>query len=171
MKAAEPPDPPQPPPFQRRIQIGWLQVVGVTLLLLLPLAALTGLLGTEEREVSASGDPLELTARYPSRMHYLSSETLEVRVTNSGTSTLAGVTVLMADDYLSHFEAQQFRPQVARVSERGAEVDLGELPAGQSRRIVVGLRVEDHGRHAGRISAVAEGGKAVSLDVSTLVLP
>ena len=167
----DPPQPPQPPPFQRRIEIGWLQVAGVTLLLLLPLAALTGLLGPQETESRASAGELALTARYPSRMHFMASEVLELGIENTGSRTLAGVTVLMGGDYLSHFEAQQFRPQVVRVSERGAEVDLGDLPAGQSRRVVVELRVKDYGRHDGRISAEAGGGTPVALDVSTLVLP
>lgn len=170
-KQPDPPQPPQPPPFQRRIEIGWLQVTGVALLLLLPIAALTGVLGPQETESRASAGELALTARYPSRVRFMSSEFLELAIENTGSRTLAGVTVLMPDDYLSHFEAQEFRPQVVRMSERGAEVDLGDLPAGQSRRVVVELRVKDYGRHGGRISAVAGDGTPVGLDVSTLVLP
>lgn len=168
---AAPSEPPKPPPFQRRIQIGWLQVSGVALLLLLPIAALTGWIGSEERETSATGAQLALTARYPSRMRYKTSEAIELRLRNTGAHTLSGVTVLLPQDYLSHFAVQHLRPQIERLSERGAEVDIGDLDSGQSRSIVVELQVTDYGRHAGRISAVADGGTPVALDVSTLVLP
>lgn len=170
-KSADPPQPPQPPAFQRRIQIGWLQTLGISLLLLLPVGALTGWLGAEEQEISASGGALRLSALYPSRMHYKATEVLELRLENSGSQPLRGVTVVVPHDYLSHFAMLEFRPRLDRLNERGAEVDVGELPPGHSRRIAIQMQVEDYGRHAGRISATVTGGPSVALDVSTLVLP
>ncbi len=169
--AAEPPQPPQPPPFQRRIQIGWLQVLGVGLLLLIPLAALTGLLGLHEREAQAEGGGLALSVRYPARMHHKTTEVLEVQVRNAGTQALEGVTVRVDGGYLAQFGDTRFMPQVQRLNADGAELDLGVLPPGESRRIVARLEAEGYGGHKGRIVAQARGGEPAALDIATFVLP
>lgn len=171
MNQPDPPQPPQPPPFQRRVQIGWLQMLGVGLLLLIPLAALTGLLGTKEREAQAQGGELALTVRYPVRMHYKTTESLELEVRNAGTQALEGVTVRVDGGYLAQFGDARFMPQVQRLSGGGAELDLGVLPPGESRRIVARLEAEGYGGHKGRIVAQARGGEPAALDIATLVLP
>ncbi len=168
---AEPPKPPEPPPFERRVQISGVQLVGIGLLSLLPLAALTGLLGTKEEEARASAGALELSVRYPARTHHSVSEAVELAVKNTGTQPLAGAGLRLGDGYLSHFEDARFTPAVQRLGEDGAELELGELAPGETRRLVVELRARHFGTHDGRISAVAEGAEPVVLEVSTLVLP
>jgi hypothetical protein len=165
------PQPPQPPPFQRRIQISAAQLAGIALLLVLPVAALSGLLGTKKREVRASAGALELSARYPSRMHYKTSGSLELRLKNTGAGAIGSATLRLGDSYLQHFADAQFQPQVQRLNEEGVEIDLGELAPGQTRRLRVELRAEDYGTHDGQVSASAQGLPPVALEVSTLVLP
>lgn len=167
----DPPQPPQPPPFRRELRLGWLQVVGVGLLLLLPLAALTGALGTAEREASARAGDLSLDARYPYRTRYMTPNSIELRLKNHGDKPLAGVTLRLAEDYLAHFGDLSFRPAAERLTEGSAEIELGELPPGETRRVVVEFRAEGYGRQAGRVSAATAGGAPVELELATLILP
>jgi len=171
MKQPDPPEPPQPPPFQRRIRISGLQTMGVGLLVLLPLAALTGLVTPETHESRASAGPLELTVRYPARMYYSTFEALELGLKNTGSHALSSARVQLPTDYLSNFDNVLIRPHVQHLSEARAQIDLGELAPGQTRKLVVEVRASDYGRHDGRISAAAGDAASVALEVSTLVLP
>lgn len=164
-------EPPRPPRFRRRIQVGWLQIVGVSLLALLPLAALSGLLGVRDRQAEAESQRLALQLRYPDRAHYGTSHPLEIQVTNRGAEPLSPVTVRIAEDYLSGFALMQMTPQPERVTGRDYEVEIAQLLPGQTRRIVLQLQPDDYGRQSGRISASPPDGSPVEIDVSTLVLP
>ena len=167
---SDPPAPPEPPPFPRKVRAGWLQVVGVGLLSLLPIAALTGAF-EGEREATASAGDLELEVRYPHRMRHGTSATLEVRLANRGRDRLTGARVHLPDAYLSGFGDFRFMPEPQRLDEQGVRVAIGELAPGQTRKLIVALKAEQSGVHDGRISAAAADGAAAQLEVTTLVLP
>ena len=165
------PKPPTPPVFERRLRFGWTQIIGVGLLALLPLAALTGVLGTTERQTSARSGSLLLEARYPSTLHYKGSHTVVLDLRNDGEQALSDVRVRFDSAYLSRFEGVQFTPQATRLDERHAEVSLGAIEAGASQRVVLLLEASEYGRPQGSIAALADGTAEARVQVSTLVLP
>lgn len=167
---SDPPSPPDPPPFPRKLRAGWLQVVGVGLLSLLPIAALTGAF-EGEREASERAGGLELEVRYPQRMRHGTATTLEVRLSNHGHDTLTDALVHLPDRYLSGFGDFRFMPEPQRLDEHGVRVAIGELAPGQTRKLIVALKAEQAGVHDGRISAAAADGATAQLEVTTLVLP
>lgn len=165
------PQPPAPPQFQRRLRFGWTQVIGVSLLALLPLAALTGVLGTTEAETSARSGPLSLAATYPATIHYKGSHTVVLDLRNEGAQALRDVRVRFDHAYLSRFSGLQFTPQATRLDEQHAEVSLGEIEAGATRRVVLELQASEYGRPRGNIVAVAADTAEARVQLSTLVLP
>lgn len=163
--------PPKPPPFRRKLKLGRLQVIGVSFLALLPLAALTGALGVRDREAGAGSATLALQVRYPDRAHYGASHSMEIRLTNRGAEPLSSVRVRIGHDYLSGFALLQATPQPERMTGLDYEMEIGQLLPGQTQRIVLLLEPEQVGRRSGRISATAPDGSPVEIDVATLVLP
>lgn len=165
------PQPPAPPAFARRLRFGWTQIIGVGLLALLPLAALTGVLGTVEQETSARSGSLSVEARYPSALHYKSSHTVVLDLRNDGEQALRDVRVRFDNAYLSRFAGVRFTPHATRLDERHAEVPLGEIEAGASQRVVLELQASEYGRPQGSIVALASGTGEARVQLSTLVLP
>lgn len=163
--------PPPPPEFARRLRFGWTQILGVGLLSLLPLVALTGALGSIERETGARSGALALDVRYPASMHYKAKQTLELHVRNEGAQPLRDVRVRFDDGYLSRFDELRFTPAPSLLDERYAEVGLGVLEPGATRRVLLEFQADRYGRPQGSIVAVAEGSAQASVDVATLVLP
>jgi len=165
------PQPPAPPAFERRLHFSWTQIIGVGLLALLVLVALTGRLGTVESRTNARAGPLSIEARYPSTIHYNASETVVLEVRNEGGQALRDVRVRFDRAYLSRFAGLQFTPQATRLNERHTEVSLGEIEAGSTRRIVLELQAADYGRPQGSIVAVSGEAGEARVQLSTLVLP
>lgn len=163
--------PPAPPDFPRRLRFGWTQIIGVGLLSLLPIVALTGALGSIERETHARSGALVLNVRYPASMHYKAKQTVELHARNDGAQALRDVRVRFDDAYLSRFDELHFTPQVSLLDERHAEIALGELDAGATRRVLLHFEADRYGRARGSISVVAESAGEARVDVSTLVLP
>lgn len=166
-----PSQPPEPPPFERRVRIGRLQWIGVPLLALIPLAALFGAFGQRSGSARAAGDGVTLELRYPSLLRYKTALPFELTVHNSGAQPLSQVAVRIDHAWLSCFTRIDLMPQPQRLTERHAEIVIDELPAGAQRKVVGVFEARDRGRHSGQAS-VAIGGRVVATaELSTVVLP
>jgi hypothetical protein len=165
------PQPPAPPRFERRLRFGRAQLVGVGLLALLPLAALTGVLGAAEREASASSGALTLEARYASTIHYKGSHTFVFDLRNDGEGPLHDARLRVDEAYLSRFEGVRFTPPVVRLDPRHAEVALGDIEAGATRRVLLELQASEYGRPQGSVVALSADSGEARVQLSTLVLP
>lgn len=167
--AAEPPEPPQVP---TKIRIGVVQALGVPLLALLPVVALTGLLGEREehaRSVSTGGVSLQVD--YPAVQRFRTLRELSITVRNEGDTTLPMTTLQIDRSYLGAFTRVETTPSVEEVTPTHHEVPLGALPPGEARRVVATLEGDKYGRHVGRVRLVAQPGSDVAVDVATVVLP
>jgi len=163
--------PPQPPPFQRRIDIPRLQKIGVPLLALIPLAALFGAFGLRANESRVVGEGVTLQVLYPGLLRYKTALPFELTVVNSGAQPLSGVSARIDDAWLSRFSGSGLTPQPDRLTERHAEIALDELPPGGQRKVTGMLEGHDYGRHAGQVS-IAVGGRVVAqAELRTVVLP
>lgn len=166
----EPAEPPAPPGLQRRIRMARLQLVGLVLLLALPVCAVLGLLGPGAGQARAAGAGLELSVQYPERLRHKTSLTLEAALKNTGSQTLPQARLRIAEPYFAHFSRAEFTPLPQRVTDEYFELDLRELAAGETRKLVVHLEADKWGRHPGRVTASA-GAEALAVDFSTTVLP
>ena len=164
-------EPPQPPPFQRKIIISRGQAIGVGMLAAIVVAALVGLLGQRSGEAQASGAGLEVRVSYPKILRYKTSLPLEISVRNASSATMGRIELRIARGYLDAFEDVRFTPDVREIGERHYTVSLAALPAGESRTVVAWLEAQERGNRPGHLQVAAEGRAAIDLDWSTLVLP
>lgn len=165
------PEPPQAPEIQRKIQVSRTQLIGVPLLMLLPILALFGVFGDSLNTAAESSPVVELTVEYPTRTRYLAPQTLEVAVRNTSAEALDSVTVSFDRSYIDAFEDVTFTPEVSEIGDQVYEVQVDELPAGETRRITVDFKPRSYGTQRGTVtvSSTDPGGPQVA--VTTFVFP
>lgn len=167
----KPPQPPEPPEVGRNLGFHLVQAIGVPLLALLPVLALFQVFGTTQGEARASDGPLEVEVRHPGRFRYKTTLPLEVRVRNTGDAALSGVTVSIETDYVDRFSSVSFTPSPQRVSDEAYVVDLGDIPAGESRIVESRVQAERYWGASGRIAVATDGPERAELEVASFVFP
>lgn len=163
--------PPPPPTFQRRIAIAPVQAVGVGVLLLVVVVAMTGRLGQTPGQLRMERGPLQVQVTYPEIVRFKAAMPLEIRVTNAGSSPLESVSVRLDRDYVDDFQDVRFTPEASRVTDKHVELSLPALAAGETREVVTWLEAHERGRRKARLDVSAGDGAALDMRWSTLVLP
>lgn len=153
--------------MQRRLKFGGLQLVGLGLIMLVPVLAAFRVFGAGSAIVSADGEGLRVSVEYPPRVRHGSMEIVAVLLSNRGPTALDTVTIRFDSSYVAKFTDPQFVPSPSRAF----EVELTDVGPGESRRVQLGLRANEYGRHAGRIAAATPAGDSASVAVVTLVFP
>jgi hypothetical protein len=164
-------DPPQPPPFQRKIIIGRVQAIGVGVLCLIVIAAVAGLLGLKPGHARAAGAGLEVEVQYPRILRYKTSLPLEIRIRNTAGQALANVEVQIARPYLDGFQDVHVTPGAREITERHYRVVLDQLPAGETREVVTWLEAQRSGRLPASVRVSIAAQPPLDLHWSTTVLP
>lgn len=162
---------PQPPDMKRRIRMYPMQWIGMVLIALIPVLALLGVFGEQRAQVSASSSALSLDVDYPLNYRYRVHNPLTITVRNTSQQAYETVTIAISTDYISPFADSKFEPELQRLTDAAYEVDLDDVQPGETRLVTVVLEGQEYGRHAGAITASAEGAAAARVDVATFVLP
>lgn len=166
MSTDELPDPPDAPSIERGISIARYQVIGLALLAMLPLLALAGSFGDRWDSRNAAAGSLDVSLRYPTVFRYKTINSFAVHVTNRGTTALDTVTVALDTTYASGFSTVTAVPPFSG----SFEVDLVDLPPGQTKLVRIEIQGERYWRHAGELTA-SSGPDTVRVPVSTFVFP
>ena len=164
-------DPPQPPPFQRRIVIARVQAIGIGVLCLIVIAAIAGLLGLKPGHTKAAGAGLEVEVEYPRILRYKTSLPLQIRIRNTAGQALANVDVQIACSYLEGFQDVQVTPDTREITERHYRVVLDELPAGETREVITWLEAQRSGRLPASLRVGVAAQPPLDLHWTTTVLP
>jgi hypothetical protein len=139
---------------------------------LIPLLAITTLLGDASDEVSASGPQLELQVEYPQRYRYNMVAGAEILVKNISSQDVPAVTVTIDNNYLDAFTDVGFTPEVDEVDDKAHKIELQDLRAGETRQVTLEMRAEKYGVHSGEVSAQAGSGEGtVRVELDTLIFP
>jgi hypothetical protein len=162
---------PQPPPFERKLQIAPLQRIGIPLLALLPLLALFGVFGEGMTSKQASNEEVAIQVDYVSRYRYRMQDTMTVAVTNLSKQPEATLIVTFDRDYLEHFSDISFVPDIKQVTDVAYEVELAGMKSGETRLVNVEMKGEHYWTQDGTVSASLSGGQPVSVAVSTTIFP
>jgi hypothetical protein len=165
-----PAQPPQPPPFDRRIQIPTLQKLGISFLLLLPVLALLGVFGDAVSSQRAANEQLVLEVTAPERTRYNLFTQVNVEVTNLAAQPVT-LTVEFDHSYIDKFSGHVFLPEVQNVTPDAYQVEVPNVPPGERRIITVGMRAEHSWRHMGLVTVTPEAGSPVSIPLRTWVFP
>lgn len=167
------PRPPAALNIIRRPLLTPLQRVGLPLLTLIPVLAIVGVLGVNRASVGADGRTLHLEVDYPIRARKGVKTDAVIRVENGGSTPLRGVSVTIDREYVDVFDEFTLTPAPSHITENAYHVDLGDLPAGESRLVSATLRPGwEYGQRRGTITAAADGmSQPVSVDFATFNFP
>lgn len=169
----KPPQPPQALPSPATPLLSPLQWVGLPLLILLPVLAIVGVLGTSLDQVSAANGAVRLQVQYPARARKGTQVDARIRVLNAGSAPLGGVTVAIDRAYLDGFGMVKITPSDLVITDAGYEVSVGDLPAGASRHVLLQLEPgRSYGRRTGTVSVYADGvAQPVTVPLATFTFP
>ena len=164
---------PQPPDIEKRWVFRTVQKLGVPLIVLIPLLALFGLFGESSRTVSASGAAPALEITYPTRLRYNMTSPLVVSVANISSQPAPTLTVSFDAGYIGTFSDVSFTPSVSEITEEAYLVHLNNVPAGETRQVVVDVHAAQYWAHSGAVTASLgpEQPPTVGLELSTFVFP
>lgn len=165
---------PTNPPYPREVRLGALEWIGIPLLALLPLLALTGALGPSSARLATplpeAGLRLDLT--YPTRLRLKADGEMQLLVHNTGSTTQAGLTLSLDQRYLQAFGRVQSLPAPQQLSATALRIALPALPAGESALVRLMFEADSWGRQPGWLALDKEDGTSLArLDFHTLVLP
>lgn len=158
--------PPQPPSIAPRLRMRTAEVVGMSIVAIVPVLASFGLLGPKIDRVSAQSQALDLEVEYPAVLRQNDRRALTARVGNRSDQVLEHVDVAFGHRYLSAFTGVSFVPSAGNAY----TVRLSSLRPGESRLVVVEFEAERYGRHRGRIAAL-HGAQEAAVELRTLTLP
>lgn len=159
-------EPPGLPEMSRGLKFGRLQLMGIALIMLIPVLAAFELFGEGNSTVRGHGSALAVSAEYPSRIRHGTPEEVTVFVTNRGSSPLDTVTVRFDSSYVARFTDPQFEPSTTDAY----AVELGDVGAGETRIVRLGIRANAYGRHRGRIVA-SHSNDTARVTITTIVFP
>jgi hypothetical protein len=164
-------DLPQPPPFQPKLRIAPLQLIGIPLLALLPLLALFGVFGESLTTKRATSLDVAVEVTYVARYRYGMNHSISVSVTKLSERSPATVTVAFDPAYIEHFSEVNFVPSAERLSRDGFVVELGAIESGETKFVMVEMQSEHYWAQNGVITVSPASGEPVTVTVSTMTFP
>lgn len=165
------PQPPQPPDVERKLQFYPWQIAGIFLIALVPILALFNVFGETFETTSAASAELEVSVSYPSRYTYRMTNPVQISIHNISSQAIPTVTVRIDRSYLESFSNITFTPSAKTITGDAYEVELTDLKAGETQRVVAEIQAEKYGSHKAFITAVPEGAGPVEVSITTVVFP
>jgi len=162
--------------FDRALRIGPLEGIGIPLLALLPLLALTGRLGPSNALATGQADigsgRVELAVEHPDTLRHRAAGQLRVVVTNRSAQDLRDLVLLIDDHYLGRFATAEVGAMVRPLPGGQLGIPLPDLRAGEHAGVRVALTAGDWGRWQGWVGISRAGAASTErLRFSTVVLP
>jgi len=157
---------PEPPPSRRRIVFTGRQRVGIPIMVLIVLLAITGQLGEHRTTAQASNARLALAVSYPDRIHYRQQMPMTLTVRNLAAEARDTIVVSLDTAYAQAFLVLSVMPSLARAY----DVALTGMGPGESRIITLQVAGEDAGRARGSV-IVRSGADTLRLPLSTFIFP
>lgn len=165
--AEDEPQPPEPPQVERRLRPPRLQLIGMTLILLVPVLALLGVFGESRASARAASTEVQLQVRYGARYRYKMLNEIEVTVRNTTDRTMDTLTVGFDPRYVSGFSQVTFIPSASEPY----DVRLLDVRPGETRLVRGELQGERYGRHTGQVFATSGAADTARVSVSTFIFP
>jgi hypothetical protein len=141
-------EPKQPPEVPRRLRLHLHQIVGLSLIALIPILAMFRVFGDGMKFAKASSASLQTEVEYPSKFKLKQSKVLRVKVTNVSTQTLDTTTVSIDTAYLSRFRDVSVIPGPAEAY----IIEFLQLKPGEKREVLAEIEGKDYGEQKGIVT-------------------
>jgi hypothetical protein len=162
--------PPQSTEFKRELDFYPFQVIGISLLFLIPILALFGFVGETTTVLHATGDSLDVMVSYSNRINLQSFVEMEIAILNTSNEALSRVNVSIEKAFLDNFSEISFLVDISEITDEAYMIELLDLEPKETQIIRFSSRGTVFGSHQG-IIMVSTGEDAVSILVETLIFP
>jgi len=170
-RTAKPIEVPEPPEVKRFIKLEPLQVIGIPILAAVVIAGFLGAFDDRSARSDSRGAPLAMHVEFPSRVQYEQSSQLLIEVRNESARPARAVAIAIDRTYLEGFETPSFVPEPHAITPAAYLIEVGDIQAGEVRRLAVALRPEKVGRQEGQVHVSSAGRLLAVIDLSTFVFP
>lgn len=160
------PEPPRPPATARRVRLPLMQRIGIPLLLLAPVVALTGALGETRAVAVETSGAIELRVDYPTRVRHGRTHRVAVAIHNRSSEHIDTVHLAFDTTYVDRFARVVITPSV----DRAFEVALTGIAPSETRVVFMELDGDQYGQHHGHVRATSLR-DAAAIRVQTFTLP
>ncbi|MGH7470405.1 MAG: hypothetical protein ACRENP_20875 [Longimicrobiales bacterium] len=165
---AQEPEQPRAPPMRRPVRLYPYQWLTLPLLIAIPIAALTGVLGERRELRHVSGSGLDVRSEVPLVMRYGQLQPLRLWITNRSTDPLDSLVLDFDSAYIARFVRVRFVP----ANVQPFVVSLGRLAPGATVEVLVELEAARYGRHRGTLRIMQSGRQPrLAIPVHTWILP
>lgn len=165
-KQAEQNEPPEPPEYDRGLELNWPQLIGIPLLALIPALAVAGVFGEHWESATAQGAALHARVEYPDRFRARLSKPITVSVENRSSAAYDTVEVVFDTAYMERFTGVNIMPSPGEAY----VTSITDLKPGETKRVHVEMLADHVGRHRGQVAVRTRGDSAVVL-LRTTVFP
>jgi hypothetical protein len=141
-------EPKQPPEVPRRLRLHLHQMIGLSLIALIPILAIFRVFGDGIEFTKASTPSLLTEVEYPSKFKFKQSKVLRVKVTNASANTLDTTTVSIDTAYLSRFRDVSVIPEPTE----SYVVEFLQLKPGEKREVLAEIEGKDYGEQRGIVT-------------------
>jgi hypothetical protein len=165
------PEPPKEPAILRKLHLYVFQYIGIPLILLIPILALSGVFNQQFAQLQQENDALALSIHYPNRSRYEVLSNVTINIENKTEETIPLVLLSISKSYLKEFFVIDILPLVSQITEENYEVELEEIASEESRLVTIDLEGDIYGEHTATVSLASEGIEPLSLTIKTFVFP
>ena len=164
-------EPPESPPFKRKLRFYVFQFIGLPFILLIPLLAISGLFDQTRTESEQSNDEISIHMDYPSRYRHKTEGTILIHVQNNSQESIPSLRLEISRDYLDQFSELRFFPELNQISADSYIIELSEIPHDTSELIRIELLASNYGEATGLVAAIAEGVEPLRLSINSFTYP
>lgn len=162
-----------PPKFSRRVELKRGQFIAFLVMALIPVLAVSRVLGDREQKLEAKDGGLRLAVEAPALARYGNPVRVQLTVALESSDSTTGRRLVLAvpESYLKRFSAVSARPLLN--DSTGGEAVLARDVGVTAREVAVtiDLTPEMHGWGKGRARATLDSGERVEVEWRTFVFP
>lgn len=140
-------------------------------MLAVTVAGLLGVFDATSARSSTTATPLALHVEYPSRLDYQEGELLTIEVRNQSPAPIESVSLEIDRAYLEAFSISSFLPEPDELTPDAYVIRIGDVQAGEVRRVAIDVQGEAVGSRTGEIRVTAGDRPIAAIGVSTFVFP
>lgn len=154
------------PVVSSKIQTWRFQWIGIPLLIMIPILSLWGVFDRRTNIKTIEGHEFKAKIEFPAKLRDGEVEHIRIEVTNTSNKPLDKISAGLNREYLEKFNDVTFVPEL----NDNYEVELKEIPSGQSRYVDIKVKAREYGTYKGELRLTTKN-SSFKTSLSTFVFP
>jgi hypothetical protein len=154
------------PVVSSNIQTWRFQWIGIPLLIMIPILSLLGVFDRGTNIKKIEGHDFKAKIEFPGKLRDGEVEYIRIEVTNTSSKQLDKISAGLNREYFAKFSDVTFFPEANDIY----EVELKEIPSGQSRYIDIKVKAREFGTYKGELKLTTKN-SSFKISLTTFVFP